>query len=109
MPVDAQTPDVVRGAELYQQRCAACHSIDANGVGPKHRGVVGRKAGSVEGYNYSKALRSAGFTWDEARLNIWLQGPGKLLPGVRMYVIVPDPQDRADIIAYLETQRITKK
>ena len=105
----AQAPDVVRGAVLYQQRCGGCHSIDANRVGPRHRGVIGRKAGSIADYNYSPALHAANFAWDEARLNVWLQGPSRLVPGTKMFFSVPDPKERAAIIAYLRTQGVSGK
>jgi cytochrome c len=72
--------DPVHGKMLYQA-CQACHSIDENDLGPRHRGVVGRHAGSVADYNYSAALKSSGLTWDAATLDQWLS--------------------RADVIAYL--------
>jgi cytochrome c len=97
--------DTGRGRELWEARCIGCHSLDANRVGPLHRGVVGRKAGTAPGFGYSTALKNAGFVWDEARLDRWLAGPGKFLPGSRMGFSVPDAADRADIIAFLKTVR----
>jgi cytochrome c len=88
------------GEELYQG-CTACHSIDENDIGPKHRGVVGRKAGTVPDYAYSSALKASGIVWDAANLNRWLMNPSAMVPGTKMYFLLPDPQDRADIIAYL--------
>jgi cytochrome c len=95
--------DATRGAAVYE-RCEGCHSLDANRVGPMHRGVFGRQAGSVPGYAYSKALRDSGIVWDEAALDAWLSGPRKLVPGVRMTFALSDPQDRADVIAFLRQQ-----
>jgi cytochrome c len=95
--------DAVRGQQLYESRCIACHSPDANRVGPKHRGVYGRKAGSVPGYSYSKALQGAGFTWDGAKLDQWLTNPQALLPGQKMNFKVAKAEDRADLIAYLKS------
>jgi cytochrome c len=92
------------GARLYQS-CMGCHSLDENDVGPKHRGVVGRKAGAVPGYAYSAALRKSGIVWTPDMLDRWLSGPQKLVPGAKMFFSVAKPQDRADIIAYLATQR----
>lgn len=103
-PAPAQTPpeaDPVHGKALYQA-CAACHSIDDNDLGPKHRGVVGRRAGSIEDYAYSAALRNSGLTWDKITLDRWLTNPSELVPGTKMYFKIDDPQKRADIIAYLE-------
>ena len=93
--------DPVHGKALYQG-CQACHSIDDNDLGPKHRGVVGRRAGSVEDYSYSTALKSSGLTWDEPTLDRWLTNPSALVPGTKMFFKIDDPQSRADIIAYLK-------
>jgi cytochrome c len=92
--------DSARGKDLYQA-CAACHSIEDNDLGPKHRGVVGRRAGSVSDYNYSAALKGSGLTWDPGTLNRWLINPSALVPGTKMYFKVDDAQSRADIISYL--------
>jgi cytochrome c len=96
--------DAARGKTLYQA-CAACHSIDENDVGPKHRGVVGRRAGSIDDYGYSAALKGSGMTWDEATLDRWLVNPSALVPGTKMFFKIDDPQSRADLIAYLKEQR----
>ena len=96
--------DSVRGKALYESRCSACHSLDASVVGPAHRGVFGRRAGSLAGYAYSDALKNAGFAWDAASLDKWLTDPEKLLPGQRMGYSVPDAQDRADLIEYLKKE-----
>jgi cytochrome c len=98
----ASAADAVRGEEIYNSRCIACHSPDANRVGPKHRGVVGRKAGSLPDFHYSKALKSANLIWDEQTLDRWLTNPQAFLPGQRMNFKVADPTDRADLIAYLK-------
>jgi cytochrome c len=96
--------NAARGAQLYQI-CSGCHSLDQNEIGPRHRGVVGRKAGTVPGYAYSAALRAAGLTWTPAKLDKWLTNPQGLVKGSRMFFAVAKPQDRADLIAYLEQQR----
>ena len=96
--------DAARGKTLYQA-CAACHSIDENDVGPKHRGVVGRRAGSIGDYGYSAALKRSGITWDEATLDRWLVNPSALVPGTKMFFKIDDPQSRADLIAYLKEQK----
>jgi cytochrome c len=93
--------DVALGQTLYESRCGACHSIQSNRVGPKHLGVVGRKAGSIVGYDYSPALKKAKFVWTPQQLDKWLQGPGKLVRGTNMAFVVPKAEDRAAIIAYL--------
>jgi len=96
--------DPARGKTLYQA-CAACHSIDENDVGPKHRGVVGRRAGSVADYAYSPALKRSELAWDEATLDRWLTNPSALVPGTKMFFKLDDPQARADVIAYLKEQK----
>jgi cytochrome c len=92
--------DPAHGKTLYQA-CQACHSIDDNDLGPKHRGVVGRHAGSIADYNYSLALRNSDLTWDPSTLDRWLSNPSALVPGTKMYFKTDDAQIRADIIAYL--------
>jgi cytochrome c len=96
--------DPARGKSLYQG-CEACHSIDENDVGPKHRGVVGRKAGSIKDYAYSPALKGSGLTWDDTTLDRWLTNPSALVPGTKMFFKIDDAQSRADLIAYLRQQK----
>lgn len=93
--------DVTAGKALYEAKCGACHSVDANRIGPKHRGVVGRKVASVPDYDYSPALKKLGGVWTPARLDKWLQGPQAMAPGSKMTLSVPDPVARREIIAYL--------
>jgi cytochrome c len=92
--------DPARGKTLYQN-CTACHSIDDDDIGPRHRGVVGRKAGTVPGYAYSPALKASGIVWDKASLDRWLTNPSAMVPGTKMFFLIDNPQNRADIIAYL--------
>ncbi|MBS0364719.1 MAG: cytochrome c family protein [Proteobacteria bacterium] len=96
--------DPVRGKTVYQG-CMGCHSLDEDDVGPHHRGVVGRTAGSVSGYAYSPALKNSHIVWDRANLDRWLTSPQGLVPGAKMFFALPNPQDRADVIAYLAEQR----
>ncbi len=94
--------DAQAGAALYQSRCTACHSLDHHGVGPAHRGVYGRTAGTAPGFAYSEALKSSHLVWGDDTLDRWLADPEKVVPGQRMYVNVPDAKERADLIAYLK-------
>jgi cytochrome c len=89
------------GMAFYQAKCGGCHSLDANRIGPAHRGVVGRKPGSVVGFASSPALKKLGGVWTPARLDAWLQGPQKLAPGSKMFLTVTDPAARSAIIGYL--------
>lgn len=100
----AMAADAVRGERLYESRCGGCHAIDDNRIGPRHAGVLGRKAGSVKDFEYSPALRKSNVVWTPALLDQWLQNPEKLIPGQRMGFRLTDSAERADIIAYLATQ-----
>ena len=100
----AAAADAAHGQELYESRCGGCHSLDANRVGPAHRGVFGRKAGSVPNFSYSSSVKSSAVVWEERTLDAWLTNPQALIPGQRMNFRVALPQDRADIIAYLRQQ-----
>lgn len=95
--------DAARGKTLYESRCIGCHSVDASRVGPLHRGVVGRKAGSVKDYDYSPALKTSKVVWDVALLQKWLTDPEALIPGQRMGYLVDEPKDRLDLAEYLAT------
>lgn len=103
-PSHAEIGDAVHGRSLYQA-CSGCHSLDDNDVGPRHRGVVGRKAGAVPGYSYSPALKGSGLVWTPERLDKWLTNPQALVPGAKMFFSVASAQNRADIIAYLAQQK----
>lgn len=95
--------DVQRGAALYQERCTACHNIDSNKIGPAHRGVMGRRIGSLPGYKYSDELARSRLRWTPQTLNAWLEDPEELVAGQRMGFQVENVQERADLIAYLAT------
>ncbi|RJE82098.1 cytochrome C [Paracoccus onubensis] len=92
-----------RGSQIYAQICSSCHSPDNNLVGPAHRGVFGRAAGKVEGYDYSPALGMSDIVWTADSLFDWLGDPDDFVLGSKMYVSLDDPQQRADVIAYLMT------
>ncbi|MET4803778.1 cytochrome c oxidase assembly protein [Bradyrhizobium sp. LB11.1] len=95
-------PDAGRGRQLFVERCAACHSLEANKAGPMLGNVVGRRAGSEAGYSYSAVLRSSALTWSAITLDNWLSDPRKFIAGTKMPIRVLDASARRDIIAYLE-------
>jgi cytochrome c len=98
----AGAPDAVHGEQVYA-RCAACHALAIDRVGPRHCGLFGRLAGSVPGFPYSPAMKNAHITWNDRTLDQFLAKPLAMVPGTAMtYDGVPDPGDRADLIAYLK-------
>lgn len=93
--------DAAHGKQLYAARCAACHSVEYNGVGPTHKELIGRRAGTAQGYAYSAALKNSPVVWGPDTLSQWLADPDKFIPGQKMFISIPDAQERADIVAYL--------
>jgi cytochrome c len=98
--------DPEAGKNIFK-KCHACHNIGEgahNSVGPELNGVVGRKAGTVEGYSYSEANKTSGITWDVATLDVYLTDPKAKVPGTKMaFPGLPNEKDRANVIAYLST------
>jgi cytochrome c len=99
--------DVAKGADVFKQ-CTACHTINqggASGVGPNLYASVGKPHGHVPGFAYSDALKSVPGTWTFEALDSWLASPRKYAPGTKMtFAGIADPQDRANVIAYLNSQ-----
>ena len=102
LPLAHAEGDAASGKSLYAARCAACHSLQFNGVGPTHKNLIGRRAGTAAGYGYSPALKESTVVWGEDSLSRWLADPEKLIPGQRMSISIPDAKQRADIVAYLQ-------
>jgi cytochrome c len=100
------TGNAANGEKLFTV-CKTCHVAEkgVNRVGPSLWGVVGRKAGSIEGFKYSPANKNSGIVWTEDNLFTYLAAPQKFMPGTYMaYAGMKPPQDRADLIAYLKTK-----
>ena len=99
--------DVAKGKTLFT-KCKACHNADApkHKVGPHLVGIVGRTAGTVDGYTkYSKAIKDSGIVWDEANLDKWLTNPKGMYPKTKMiYPGLKSADDRANVIEYLKTK-----
>lgn len=104
MTARAYAADAAHGQGLYESRCGGCRSLDSNRVGPAHRGVFGRKAGTAPRFNYSPAVKNSTMAWEEKTLDAWLTNPQALIPGQRMNFRVATAEDRADITAYLRQQ-----
>lgn len=97
------TGDAAAGEKAFVA-CKVCHAPDKNMIGPMLKGIVGRAAGSVAGYSYSTANKNSGITWTPEKLFQYLEKPQRVVPGTKMtYPGMPDPQQRANTIAYLET------
>jgi len=101
LPV-AKPPD---GPTLFKQQCGTCHTsnlTDPVRQGPSLFKIVGRKAGTAEGFHYSPGFAKADFVWDEARLDTWLTNPQAMIPGAVMSYRQAKPETRAAVIAYLK-------
>jgi len=104
----AQEGNAEEGAEVYK-KCRACHDVGPeakNKVGPLLNGIIGRQAGTIEGYNYSEANKQAGakgLVWTEEVMTKYLEAPLSFMPGTKMaFAGLKDGQDRKDVIAYLK-------
>ena len=96
--------DAAAGGKLFSQRCSVCHVIADDGKthpAPNLRGVVGRKAASYPGFNYSPALKASGITWSSASISQFLTAPQTVVPGTFMVISVPKEDERANVVAYL--------
>ena len=104
-PMAANAQDAAAGEKVFAP-CKACHQIGEtakNAVGPELNGVIGRKAGSVEGYNYSAANKNSGLTWDEATFREYIKDPKAKVPGTKMiYAGLKDDKKIDDLIAFLK-------
>ena len=99
--------DVAKGEKVFK-RCKACHYADKekNKTGPYLVDVIGRKAGSIDGYKYSKAMRESQLVWDDATLTEYLKAPKKFLKGTKMaFAGLKKEADIKNVIAYLKTPK----
>lgn len=98
--------DAAKGKVDFQ-RCAICHRAEkdgGNGLGPNLFGVIGRKAGSVENFAYSSAMKNSGITWTPDKLAAYIEHPASVVPGNRMaFAGIGNAEQRADVVAYLAT------
>ena len=101
----AHKGDPVSGKLMYTE-CEGCHAFRENKIGPKHCGLIGRKAASLPDYaNYSIALKDSGLTWDVKTLSAFIAEPLSFVPETSMgYVGISDEESRIDLIAYIEQQ-----
>ena len=106
LPPPYSTGDIANGQTKFGQ-CRACHTPEQGGpnmTGPNLWGVFGRKAGSLDGFNYSDGLKNSGIVWDAAKIDQWIADPRAVVPDTRMsFLGLKDPKDRVDVVAYLKT------
>jgi cytochrome c2 len=101
----AVASDADKGKKVYN-KCKACHALKKpkKKIGPHLVGIVGRASGAVDGFKYSKAMRSANLVWDEKNLDAFLTKPKKFMKGTKMaFKGLKKPKDRANLIAYLKS------
>ena len=102
---EVRAQDAAAGEKVFGV-CKACHQVGEtakNNVGPSLNGLLGRKSGTIEGYNYSKANKESGITWDEATFREYIKDPKAKIPGTKMiYAGLKDEQRTNDLIAYLK-------
>ena len=99
--------DAAKGEKIFR-KCKACHYVDKekNKTGPHLVNVIGRAAGAVEGYKYSKAMAGSGLVWDEETMAGFLTRPKKYLKGTKMaFAGLRKESDIADLIAYLKASK----
>lgn len=100
----AAGPDAAHGKQVFA-RCAACHDLNTGKsmIGPSLKGIIGRTSGTVAGYSYSAAMKTKAVKWNPATLDAFLTAPMQYVSGTRMpFAGIPNAQDRADLIAYLQ-------
>ncbi len=104
LPTIASAQDAGAGQKIFK-KCAPCHAVGPgakNKVGPQLNGLVGRAAGSAEGFKYSNAMKDSGITWDQATFLEYIADPKKKIPGNKMiFPGVKDEVDRDDLFAYI--------
>jgi cytochrome c len=104
LPTSSAPPDP---ATLFRNQCGTCHTISAaepRRQGPPLGGIVGRRAGSIDGFKYSAGFATADWTWDAARLDAWLANPQSVIPGAVMAYKQANPATRQAIIDWLKEQ-----
>jgi cytochrome c len=105
-PAHSWAQDVAAGEQVFRRTCLACHDVGPNAktkLGPTLNGIDGRKAGTLEGYNFSDASKASGIVWNEQTFTPYARAPMQVMPGTKMsFVGLTSDKDIADVWAYLK-------
>lgn len=105
LPASALAQDADNGKAIWN-KCRPCHQVGEgakNLVGPILNGLIGRKSGTIEGFNYSDANKNSGIVWDEASFLEYIKNPKGKIPNTKMvFAGLPDENDAKDLLAYLK-------
>jgi len=99
--------DTESGQQTFNNACRTCHTTKEgdNRLGPNLHNIIGRKAGSLQNYGYSSAMKGADFVWDKKKLDRFIAKPDEVVPGNNMkpYGGLTSAEDRAKVIVFLES------
>jgi cytochrome c len=103
--VPAAVADTAVGERVFVTQCSGCHSVEPerNRAGPTLHGLFGRQSGTLEGFDFSSAMREARIEWSPETLDAFLAEPREVVPGTKMVLWGLPPEDRRNVIAYLES------
>ena len=105
--VPSRAQDAAAGEQVFRRMCMPCHDVGEEAkvkLGPPQNGLDGRKAGTIEGFNYSPANKNSGITWSEETFAKYIKAPMQEMPGTKMaFVGIKNEKDIADLWAYLKS------
>ncbi len=104
--LSAYAADAVRGAKIFAEECAECHSVKEgkNKKGPSLFAALGRKSASISDFNYSDSMKSSDIVWTADKIQAYIQAPKKVVPGGKMkYDGLPELKDQLDLLDYIAT------
>ncbi|MBI1621307.1 c-type cytochrome [Aquamicrobium sp. cd-1] len=107
LPAQSDPAQIRAGERVFRNQCLGCHSIKENDhrAGPTLHQLFGRQSGSMEGFDYSPAMREAGIEWSPETLDVFLAAPKETVPGTKMVFWGLDERQRGRVIAYLQSQQ----
>jgi len=109
IPVASASGDATAGQKVYKS-CKGCHSLGENRTGPRHCGLLGRAAGTEEGFSFSSEMKNSGLIWDAETLDRFIAAPLDVVPGTTMgFAGIKDKTKRENLVAYLIKASESKK